>query len=66
MAKSRKWIKLRGMAQGEIAKACEALALEGVVVDTGIAMVAAQLAGVGKPLGLSLGDRLCLATALSR
>jgi ribonuclease VapC len=34
-----------------------------VPCDTQIAVKAAHLAAVGKPLGLSLGDRVCLATA---
>jgi PIN domain nuclease of toxin-antitoxin system len=56
---------LRGMPPAQVVEACDALALEVVPVDTGIAMIAAQLAIAGQPLGLSLGDRCCLATAIS-
>ena len=56
---------LRGMTPPQVAEACDALALEVVPVDTGIAMIAAQLAVPGQALGLSLGDRCCLATAIS-
>jgi PIN domain nuclease of toxin-antitoxin system len=31
--------------------------------DASVAMAAARLTALGKPLGLSLGDRICLATA---
>lgn len=56
---------LRGMPASQVAEACDDLALEVVPVDAGIAMIAAQLAVAGQPPGLSLGDRCCLATAIS-
>lgn len=56
---------LRGMAPAQVSEVCANLALEVVPLDAGIAMLAAQLALAGQPLGLSLGDRCCLATALS-
>jgi ribonuclease VapC len=56
---------LRGMTSAQVSEACEDLALEVVPLDAGIAMIAAQLTLAGQPLGLSLGDRCCLATAIS-
>jgi ribonuclease VapC len=56
---------LRGMAATQVSEACEDLALEVVPLDAGMAMVAAQLAPACQPFGLSLGDRCCLATAIS-
>lgn len=40
--------------------------LEVVPLDRDLAAVAASLASVGRPLGLALADRCCLALALSR
>lgn len=57
---------LRGMSVEEVGAACSGLPLEVVPVDEACAMLAAQLAPVGKPLGLSLGDRICLATTMIR
>ena len=37
--------------------------VQSVPIDDAIAVAAARLAMIGKPLGLSLGDRICLATA---
>lgn len=37
--------------------------VQSVAIDDAIAVAAARLAMIGKPLGLSLGDRICLATA---
>jgi len=42
---------------------CRSLGLEFVAVDPGIAFAAAALLPVTAALGLSLGDRICLATA---
>ena len=44
---------------------CRSLGLEFVAVDPGIAFAAAALLPFTAALGLSLGDRLCLATAAS-
>ena len=56
---------LRGMAPAQVAVLCEQLALEVVPVDTAVSVIAAQLAIAGQPPGLSLGDRCCLAAAIS-
>jgi len=57
---------LKGMSVEAVGAVCSGLPLEVVPVDEACAMLAAQLAPVGKPLGLSLGDRICLATTMTR
>ena len=37
--------------------------VQSVPCDDSVGIAAARLAAIGKPLGLSLGDRVCLATA---
>lgn len=54
-----------GMPEAEAREAVEALQLEVVPFDQVLAWGATRLRSLGKPLGLSLGDRACLATGLS-
>jgi PIN domain nuclease of toxin-antitoxin system len=54
-----------GMPEAEAREAVEGLKLEVVPFDDVLAWGAARLRSRGKPLGLSLGDRACLATGLS-
>lgn len=53
-----------GMPEAEAREAVEALQLEMVPFDEVLAWEAARLRPLGKPLGLSLGERACLATGL--
>jgi len=45
---------------------CRSMGLEFITVDSAIAFAAAALFPVTSALGLSLGDRVCLATAAAR
>jgi PIN domain nuclease of toxin-antitoxin system len=47
-------------------EAVEELHVHVIDVDRGIAFEAAELRMIGRPLGLSLADRICLATARLR
>lgn len=53
----------RGMSSSEAEFHCRSLGLDILEVDDGIAFAAAALVPVTQPLGLSLGDRICLAVA---
>ena len=53
----------RGGESKAIVRLCQSQALELVAVDAGIAFTAASLVPATHALGLSLGDRVCLATA---
>lgn len=53
----------RGLEPGLAARQCRLLGLECVPLDEEIAFAAAGLLPRTQPLGLSLGDRVCLATA---
>jgi len=53
-----------GMPEAEAREAVEALQLEMVPFDEVLAWEAARLRPLGKSLGLSPGDRACLATGL--
>lgn len=53
-----------GMPAPAAREAVESLHLEVVAFDQALAWEAARLRPAGKPLGLSLGDRACLATGL--
>ena len=52
----------RGATHDEVAALLD-LGIESVPFDQSMAFAAAQLRPVTRPLGLSLGDRCCLATA---
>ena len=52
-----------GMADAEIRSAVDALALETIAFDVAMAHRAGQLRPATRALGLSLGDRACLALA---
>lgn len=55
-----------GMPAHLASQVLSSLGLDVVPFDAELALKAASLYAVGKPLGLSLGDRACLALALSR
>ena len=54
-----------GVPISEITSVLSSLDLEIVPVDEDIALLAGSLITQGQPLGLSLGDRLCLATGIA-
>jgi len=54
---------LNGMPPGEAEKTVCGIPANPLPCDESVAIAAARLTSVGKPLGLSLGDRICLATA---
>jgi len=56
----------RGLASGEAELHCRSMGLEILEVDAELAFAAAALWPSTQPRGLSLGDRLCLATAARR
>lgn len=53
----------RGMSSADAELQCRSMGLDIIAVDAGIAFAAAALIPFTQPLGLSLGDRICLATA---
>jgi PIN domain nuclease of toxin-antitoxin system len=53
----------RGLRPAEAESACRSMALRTIALDDETAFDAAALWPVAQPLGLSLGDRICLATA---
>lgn len=53
----------RGMSSVDAEFQCRSMGLDILDVDDGIAFAAAALVPFTQPLGLSLGDRVCLATA---
>ena len=53
----------RGMSSTDAELQCRSMGLDINEVDAGIAFAAAALIPFTQPLGLSLGDRICLATA---
>jgi PIN domain nuclease of toxin-antitoxin system len=57
-------LTLLGMPESEIRKALDILGLVIIPFDDNQAYLAGSLSLVTKPLGLSLGDRACLALAL--
>jgi len=58
-------LSLLGMPEGEIREALTMLGLEIIPFDEEQAFRAGLLSAYTKPLGLSLGDRACLALALT-
>jgi|APTNR8051073442_1049403.scaffolds.fasta_scaffold25209_3 PIN domain nuclease of toxin-antitoxin system len=54
-----------GMSDGEIGEVTDALGLEPVPFDAGMAQRAGRLRPLTRALGLSLGDRACLALAVA-
>jgi ribonuclease VapC len=57
-------LNLLGIPESEIRKALDMLGLVIIPFDDNLAYLAGTLSMVTKPLGLSLGDRACLALAL--
>jgi len=53
----------RGMPIADAEYQCRSLGVEIIGMDADIAFAAAALVRQTRPLGLSLGDRICLATA---
>ncbi|BDU70978.1 type II toxin-antitoxin system VapC family toxin [Mesoterricola silvestris] len=53
----------RGLSSVDAEFQCRSMGLDILDVDEGIAFAAAALIPITQPLGLSLGDRVCLATA---
>lgn len=53
----------RGVPASAAEAQCRSMGLEFIPVDPEIAFSAASLLPMTQPLGLSLGDRICLATA---
>lgn len=53
----------RGMSSADAEFQCRSMGLNILDVDDEIALAAAALVPFTQPLGLSLGDRICLATA---
>ena len=53
----------RGMPSADAEYQCRSLGLDLIATDAEIAFAAAALVRFTKPSGLSLGDRICLATA---
>ena len=53
----------RGLSSGDAEFQCRSMGLAILEVEDGIAFAAAALVPFTQPLGLSLGDRVCLATA---
>jgi PIN domain nuclease of toxin-antitoxin system len=53
----------RGLSSVDAELQCRAMGLDIIDVDEGIAFAAAALMPLTQPLGLSLGDRICLATS---
>ena len=53
----------RGLSSVEAEFQCRSMGLNILEMDEGIAFAAAALVPFTQPLGLSLGDRVCLATA---
>jgi PIN domain nuclease of toxin-antitoxin system len=53
----------RGMAREAAEHLCRSMGLEILPVDAAMAFAAAALVPSAAPLGLSLGDRICLAAA---
>lgn len=53
----------RGMPSADAEYQCRALGIELIAMDVDLAFAAAALVRQTRPLGLSLGDRICLATA---
>lgn len=53
----------RGLPSADAEVQCRSMGLDILDVDAGIAFAAAALIPITQPLGLSLGDRICLATA---
>ena len=53
----------RGADGAAAERQCRSLGLEFLEVDAAVAFASAELMPVARPLGLSLGDRICLATA---
>jgi len=60
------WLSERGMPQTILAAALDELALEVVAFDEAQAMTSGILRTATRALGLSLGDRACLALAMER
>ena len=56
----------RGMASSAAEANCRSLGVEIIDVGADLGFLAASMMPSTKPLGLSLGDRLCLATAVQR
>jgi ribonuclease VapC len=56
----------QGMSSADQADLCAALPLKIAVFDTALALTSASLRSSTRSLGLSLGDRCCLALAQSR
>lgn len=56
----------RGMAAGDVRSAIGTLGLEIVMFDEDAAYASAAMRGRTRPLGLSLGDRACLALGTTR
>lgn len=56
-------LALLGNSPARIREALEPLELEVALVDKDLAFRAGFMAPASKPLGLSMGDRMCLATA---
>ena len=53
----------RGLSSADAEFQCRAMGLDIIDVNEGIAFAAAALMPLTRPLGLSLGDRICLATS---
>lgn len=53
----------RGLSSLDAESQCRSMGLDIIPVDEGIAFAAAALIPFTQPFGLSLGDRICLATA---
>lgn len=53
----------RGLSSSDAEFQCRSMGLDIIGVDEGIAFAAAALMLFTQPLGLSLGDRICLAVA---
>ncbi len=56
----------RGMRSSEVKQVCEALRLQVMPFTAQQAVASGYLRPITKPLGLSLGDRCCLALALEQ
>ncbi len=54
---------LNGVPADEAEKSVCGIPASPLPCDGSVAVAAARLTSVGKPIGLSLGDRICLATA---
>ena len=66
LAEVLSFLARQGLDTSPVFDRIEALPIEIVPFSSAHAALAAGLAPIGRPLGLSLGDRACLALALDR